>query len=33
MNHTAKVDPSPSDAMDDDVMSEMEVTDTEARHF
>ena len=24
MNHTAKVDPSPSDAMDDDVMNEME---------
>ncbi len=24
MNHTAKVDPAPSDAMDDDVMNEME---------
>ncbi len=24
MNHTAKIDPTPSDAMDDDVMSETE---------
>ena len=24
MNHTAKIDPAPSDAMDDDVMTEME---------
>ncbi len=24
MNHTAKIDPAPSDAMDDDVMSETE---------